>query len=196
MIDPELKRAIKNEIMQQMNVVLNCILKSSDTESQEIEQVYPGAPLLDKRPVIHPYGLVSRAPAGKLGVTARVGEHTGARIIIGVRDENRAGFDFINEGDVCLYDENGNKILLNASGIHIGSENAENPAVLGTEIKELLALIMTRLIAGDLFLSSSPGSPTAPNPAYTTALTEAKTRLLDTEETNILSKKTFLEKGN
>ena len=109
MIDPEMKQAIRNEIKQQMNVILNCVLRSSTNETQEIEQIYPGAPLLDKRPVMHPYGLVSRAPAGKIGVTARLGEHIGSRIIVGVRDVNRADMP-LEEGDTCLYDEQGNKI--------------------------------------------------------------------------------------
>lgn len=195
MIDPEMRQAIKQEIKQQMNVILNCVLRDSTTETQEIEQVYPGAPLLDKRPVMHPYGLVSRAPAGKIGVTARLGEHIGSRIILGVRDENRADMA-LNEGDTCLYDEHGNRIALNSTGTHIGSLEADNPAVLGDELLELLTFLMTRLIAGDLFLSTSPDSPTGPNPTYTAALTELKTRLIDTDATNILCKKIFLEKGN
>lgn len=195
MLTPEVRKAIRQEIRQYMSIILNCSLQASTNEDQEIEQCYPGGPLTEKRPVVHPYGFVSRAPAGTLGVTARVGEHPGARIILGCRDSNRADID-LDEGSVCLYDANGNQLTLDSVGVHLGSSEADNPVPLGNETKELLSAIVDAIITGDLVLTSSPGFPTSPNPTTVATFTELKSRLLDTAATNMLASKIFVEKGN
>lgn len=194
MLDPEMRRAIRHEIKQQMNVILNCVLQDSTTEDQVIDQVYPGAPPMQSRPIVHPYGLVSRAPAGTIGVTARVGEHMGARMILGCRDSARADME-LAEGDVRLYDAFGNSLCLDSVGLKLGSPEADNPVPLGNETKELLTAIVDAIIAGTLVLTSSPGFPTSPNPTVVATFTELKTRLLTTGATNILATKIFAEKG-
>lgn len=179
-----------------VNVILSCILQDGGLEDQEIEQAVPGAPRMDKRPVVHPYGYVSRAPAGTIGVSAQVGEHPGARIIIGARDKSRASMGFLKEGDVCIYNAKGEKIVLSQNKTQLGSENAANPVVLGTELKALLEQILDILIAGDHVLTTSPGNPTAPNPSKTTTLTNLKSTYLTNASTNIISQAVFAERGN
>ncbi len=195
MLTPEIKRLIRHEIKQQMNVILNCILQESTTEEQEIDQVYPGAALLDKRPVVHPYGLVSRAPKGTIGVTARVGEHIGSRIILGCRDSERANID-LDEGDVCLYDANGNQIELNAQGVHLGSSEADNPIPLGNETLALFSAICDTFITEPLGITTSPGSLITPNPTVVAKYTALKLQYITNTATNILAQKVFAEKGS
>lgn len=194
MLSPEIKKAIRQEIKQQMNVILNCVLQESTTEDQEIDQVYPGATLLEKRPVVHPYGLVSRAPKGTIGVTARVGEHIGSRLILGCRDTERADID-LNEGDVCLYDANGNQIELNAQGVHLGSSEADNPIPLGNETLALFSAICDTFITAALGISTAPGNPITPNPAVVAQFTALKLQYITNTATNILAQKVFAEKG-
>jgi hypothetical protein len=192
MLSPDIKREIRREIRTYINIIMNCNLGESTTEDQEIDQVFPNAPKMDKRPVVHPFGLVSRAPQGKLAVTAQVGEHPAARIILGVRDLNRKDI-VLDEGEVCLYNEFGQKIYLKKDKIELGA-NATNPAVLGNELKDLLSQLIGIMKAGTLVLSTSPGNPTAPNPPIVTQLTTLETNLLNTAATNILSQETFLER--
>ena len=194
MLDPEVKREIRREIRNAINIILNCQLGESTTEDQEIEQVYPGAAKLNKRPVVHPFGFVSRAPKGKLGVTAQVGDHPGARIIIGTRDAARADMSFLEEGEGCLYSVAGEKIVMRKDKTQLGSENAANPVVLGTEIADLLTQLIAILKAGTMCLSTAPGSPTAPNPPIVLQLTNLEATYLTSAATNILSQHVFAER--
>lgn len=193
MMDPEIRREIKREVRNAINLILNCDLGASTNEDQEIGQVFPGAPKLDKRPVVHPFGLVSRAPQGKLGVTAQVGEHPGARIIIGVRDSARAEIA-LEEGEACLYNAFGEKIFLLNGKIAIGSIDADEPNVLGNVLVELLTEILNIIKAGNIGLTTSPGNPTAPNPAITPQVDALISEYLTTAATNIVSGKSFTER--
>jgi len=194
MLDAEIRREIRREIKNHLNIILNCQLGESTTEDQEIEQVFPGAPKLNKRPIVHPYGFVSRAPKGKLGVSAQVGEHIGARIILGVRDDARADMSFLEDGEACLYSENGEKIVLRNDRTQLGSENADNPVVLGNEIKDLLSQLIAILKAGTICLTTTPGNPTAPNPTVVVQLTNLEATYLTSAATNILSQHVFAER--
>ena len=192
-LTPEMMLAVRREVRNHLNIILNCTLGASTNEDQEIVEPVPGGPRMPKRPVVHPYGFVSRAPEGKIGVTGRVGEHPGAQVILGVRDSGRAAIA-LDEGEAALYNEFGQIIRLKKDLIELG-DGAADPAVLGTELKELLVIIVDMLIGGLHTLTTSPGNPTAPNPAKALELTNAKLKYLTTAATNILSQETFLQRG-
>jgi phage gp45-like len=209
MMTPEVLREIRREVRNQLSVILNAKLGESTTEDQEIIEPVPGGPTMAKRPVVHPYGLVSRAPQGKLGVTGRVGEHPGARVILGVRDVNRADIE-LEEGELCLYDETGNKIFLkkekvtidaekdvlikSKNTIKLGDDSSDEPAVLGKVLLELLGKIIDEFVTCQFGLTTSPGNLTAPNPALVAKANLWKTQYISTTSTDILSQETFVRR--
>jgi hypothetical protein len=114
-------------------------------------------------------------------------------VILGVRDSGRTALN-LEVGEAALYNEFGQIILLKEDLIELG-DGAADPAVLGTELKELLVIILDMLIAGQHTLTTSPGNPTSPNPAKALELTNAKLKYITTATTNILSQETFLRRG-
>jgi phage gp45-like len=90
MIDAEITRFIRDEIKRQMDVILaGSTGDNSKIVNEDIENMYPGMPTILQRPVMHPYGFVSRAPAKTLQVVGKQGEHLGNRVVLGHRDGAR-----------------------------------------------------------------------------------------------------------
>lgn len=103
-------------------------------------------------------------------------------------DSDVIALDSGDENNVVIYN-NSTKLAITPDGsVKFGSDgsSSDNPIVLGTEIKEKLEAILDILIAGDLCLTTSPGNPTAPNPARAAEFTTIKAQL-----TEILSEKHF-----
>lgn len=187
MIDSEVRRFIKKEIAQQVNIILSGQAGTSDSFTETIENMFPGMPSLNARPVMHPYGMVSRAPRGTISVTARQGEHAGNRLTLGHRDGKRPSLE---EGEVQFYNQFGQAIYLANGKINIGTATAANPAVLGTELKamlqELITLISTHTHIGNL------GAPTSP-PQESSQFVDIQANNVDNDL--ILSQLIFLLKG-
>jgi hypothetical protein len=195
-LDPEILRAIRREIRTHMFLIGHAVNRAGGEtpEDQALAQNYPGGPEMTPRPVAHPYGFCSVAPAATLAVTARIGEHPGATLTLAHRDARRATMP-LAEGDATLYDAAGQAVgCVDGNRTVLGSLTADNPVVLGTELKELLTEIVDAIIQGDLVLITSPGNPSAPNPPVLAKFQEIKSRLIDTEATNILSNHVYSEK--
>lgn len=157
MLSSEVRRFLHQEIKKQLNVILSGAAGNNTISTETIDDLFPGMPGILDRPVMHPYGLVSRAPMGTISVTGRQGDHPGNRIVLGHRDVNRPQ---VQEGEVQLYNEFGQAIYLENGQIRIGTKAAANPAVLGNELKtllvDLIGLIKTHTHTGNL------GAPTGP----------------------------------
>ena len=112
------------------------------------------------------------------------------------------------DAHVIYYDNN--KIVITADGkILLGKKGStqEEPVVLGTVLQEYLGNVHTKiaelidvLVAGDFLLVTSPGNPTAPNPAKIATLNTIKSDLAALADSPIadglvLSDVTFTEKG-
>ena len=190
MLDPITVKDIRHEVHKYLNIILHATSGTSTTEDQSLTNIVPGAVEIKAIPVMHPYGYCSRAPKEKLAVTARVGEHPGARLILGFRDSARADLA-IKDGEVCLFNEYGQKIILENGKVLLGDETSDEPVVLGKVIIEMLGKIIDLMVAGQLGLTTSPGNPTAPNPLVTPQLQAIKTQYLTTASTNIVSQETF-----
>ena len=192
MLDPFIRREIRDEVRRVLDVLLVAKAGTTAAQTETIDQLYPQMPKIEDRPVVHPYGLVSRAPVGTKSVIGRVGEHTTSRIILGHMDAERENIS-LNEGEVVLYNEYGQQIQLQQSKIVLGA-SAEEAAVLGNTLVEMLGKVLDILIAGNFLIVTGPGSPTAPNPAEVAKLSTYKSQYLSTASTNILSQETFLER--
>lgn len=143
MMDSSALKFIREEIQRQINVILSGSSGANDQFSEDISEMFPGMPTITKRPVMHPYGLASRAPSGTLQVVARQGEHFGNRLILGHRDANRPS---MSQGETVLYNQYGQQIYLENGKIHIGKKTSSNPTVLGNELKDLLTLILNHIM--------------------------------------------------
>ena len=208
-MDAETRREVQEEVRRQVNIILfgSTAVTSEDAASEDIDSLFPGMPTILQRPVMHPYGFVSRAVKKTISVVARVGDHIGNRMVIGHRDAGRP--TDLDEGESSVYAQGGPRVNVRNSRIELGSTGASEPVVLGqvllsalTEFNsELKALVMTlsQTAAG---LSTAPGNPIAPNPAFTEALEQlseqidqAKSTYISEASSNIVSQRVFTERG-
>ena len=162
--DPDLKRYIRSEISRQMNIILSGVTGASKPDQflENIEQIYPGADTILDRPVMHPFGFVSRAQAGTIQVVARQGEHPSNRIILGHRDAARP-ID-LDDGTAKLYSIAGFQIYAGTDGIYVGKDSATEPLVLGTAANQFFSALLDLLIA---HVHPSPGSPSDKSADFT-----------------------------
>lgn len=187
MIDGEMVRFIREEIKKQVNIIISGLSGNNDQFSEDLTP-YPGAPPMPLRPVMHPYGLVSRAPSETLQVVARAGDHPANRMVLGHRDSKRPT---INQGEVQLYNQFGQAIYLEKGKIHIGTAATSDPSPLGNEIK---AFIIAQIgwEKTHTHISSAPGAPTSA-PVEAPALVEIQANNIDNGK--ILSKVVFIDPG-
>lgn len=154
MIDSEIRRFIKEEIRQEMNVILSGLSSDNDSFNEVISQLFVGMPETEPRPVMQPFGLSSRAPKGTLQVVGRMGEHKGNRVVLGHRDK---GKPTTNEyGETVLYDAYGGKIQLKQSGMEFTSQ--------GVDLLDQLVKLITTIINARVNTIFGP-QPLIPNPA-------------------------------
>lgn len=145
MIDPEVRKFLKDEIRRHLNIVLSGVSGANTEEHETIGNLFPGMPDIEKRPVSHPYGYASRAKNGTIQVNARMGDHVGNRIVISHRDANRP--KDLAEGESVIYSSGGLKVYLRNGKIQIGSETSSDPVVLYNELKTLMESILTHVMA-------------------------------------------------
>lgn len=152
---PEMRREIRKEVAKQVYVILAGMVGTNTNQTEDILSTYPGAPPIPSRPVMHPYGIVSRAPTGTIQVVSRVGEHPGAKMVMGHRDANRPN---VNQGETQLYNQFGQAIYLKNGEVCIGIAEANDPVLLGNEnvafFKNFMTLFMNHTHIGNL------GAPT------------------------------------
>lgn len=148
---------IRRLVMQMANVILSGQTAATNIENEvgteSIDNLYPGHPTIEKRPVAHPYGYVSRAPKGTGQVVGRQGEHPANRIVLLHRDQNRPA---IGDGDVWLYDNHGNQLQLKsgkivaklAAGMELGEgatkgvARMQDPVTVNVTPADIVALAM------------------------------------------------------
>lgn len=128
-----------------MNIVVNGQALASKKDTEGIANLFPGHDPIPDRPKVSPYGFHSMAPDDTLSVSARVGDHTGNRYVIGHRDSNRPD---VATGEAVLYNgfgqqvrmQNGDIVLVrNAGKIHLGSAGSANPVNLGDLVQSVLS---------------------------------------------------------
>ena len=156
-MDADLARYIDKEISRKLNIVLYGAAKDATKSQSSIAEMFPGYPTIVDRPVAHPYGLVSRAPDGTTVVNTRLGEHFGNRIIIAHMDKNRPDLE---PGECVLYNQFGRQLRLEQNAIRMGSKDADNPHVLGSELREIISSLLSSL-ASLTVVCASPGSPSS-----------------------------------
>lgn len=158
-MDAETRQFIKEEIARSMNVLLSGESGKTTESVGSIENLYPGMPPLQSRPIMMPYGFASRAPAKTLQVTGRLGSHVGARYILGHWDKERP--TDLEDGESSLYCVGGYRVYAKKDRICLGKANGTyETAVLGETLVTLLTAILNAIAlhvhTGNL------GAPTTP----------------------------------
>jgi hypothetical protein len=156
MIDPEIKSFIQREIQRSLMLILSGQAGVNTVTTETIESPgYPGSNSLEERPVMHPFGFVSRAPQGIISVIGRQGSDPGNYLVMGHRDPGRPE---VEEGAAAMYaSEKGPMMMTGAKGVFVGKGGtADKPLLLGTEGGAFLGQLLDLIIA---HVHPSPGAP-------------------------------------
>lgn len=154
MVDSETLRFIRQEIEKQLSIILCAETGQNTSQIETIQNLFPGMPGVTDRPVMHPYGYVSRAPQGIINVVARMGSHPGNRIVLGHRDKDRPSD--IEEGESAIYSFGGYTVRMLNDRAVIGKEGETETLVVGETLKELLSALLDA-IAGHSHPSPGAG---------------------------------------
>lgn len=150
-------RFIREEIRKQMNIILNAETGVTDSQTETIQKLFPGMPNIDTRPVVHPYGLVSRAVQGVISVVARVGDHFGNRMVIGHRDNARPSD--VDEGETIIYSVGDYRVKVSKTQILVGKGTDYEPVMVGETTRQflisLVQLIVEHTHLGNLGIETS-----------------------------------------
>jgi hypothetical protein len=194
-MEGEALRFIREEIKRQLNIVLNGVAGSNTSQTETIDNLFPGMNSIDSKPVMHPYGFVSRATAGTTSVAARIGDHFGARMVLGHRDAERPE---IENGETMLYNSTGEQIyvkhgdiIFTGPKVHIGSSQATEPFVLGLVFQKFAHDILT-LIEQHVHVTRAPGAVTSEPTNFADFLALKQDPI---DNARVLSDKIFGEKG-
>ena len=144
MIDAELKRYIDLSIRQQLQIITSGAAGASTPTTEDINSLMPGMPTLTNRPIMHPYGFVSRAKKGTISVTAQQGDHPGNKLTLGHRDGNAPSVD---EGESAQYSFGGYRVVCKNGEIFVGKGEDLEHMVVGETLKTFLLMLLDLLIA-------------------------------------------------
>lgn len=177
MFDAEEIRFIREEIKKQIRVVAFGSAGTNTQDVEDVQQLYPGMPNIEKVPVSAPYGYASRAPQDTIEVTARVGEHPGNRVVLGHRAPDRP--TGLAVGEMTIYSKAGYAIRVRNDKIEVGKGGEFEPVVVGETLKELLIAVLDA-IASHTHIGNS-GFDTSP-PKNAADFTGAKADFLDNDK--------------
>lgn len=142
MIDADLRRFIQKEIAKQMNVILSGAAGENTLITENIENLYPGMPTIEQRPIMHPYGMVSRAPRGTIQVTAKQGEHLGNRVVLGHRASDKPD---VSVGEAVVYSFGKYRLFVHNGSVTVAKNGTEETLVVGETLAQALTQLITLL---------------------------------------------------
>lgn len=158
MTDGEVIRFIRMEITKQLNVILSGKTASATEQSEDIEEMFPGMPTVTQRPVMHPYGFVSKAKTGTLSVVARQGEHIGNRMVLGHRDKDRP--TDLEEGETAIYSLGKYTVRSRNGKLELGKDGDYEEMVMGETLRQFLILLIQHIML-HTHQSNVPSAPTS-----------------------------------
>ncbi len=169
-MDSEQVRFIREEVKKQLNIILNANTGTTTTQTEDIDNMFGITPSILGRPIMHPFGFVSRAVQGTVSIIARVGADFHNRITLGHKDINRPSD--LEEGETCAYSSSGYRIVFKQGMILIGKGDDLEPLVVGTTLNDFLTQFIKLVIA---HTHASPGAPPTNVPDFQ----ELETNFLD-----------------
>ena len=159
MIDSTIVSFVREEVRRQVQILMSGTSGENTHETESIEQMVPGMPTIAKRPIMHPYGFVSRAARGTVQVVGRMGDHASNRFVMGHRDKDRP-VD-LKEGEGAIYSVGKYQVRVLTDRIQIGKEGVFETLVLGDKLTSLLGDLITEL-GNHTHTCSVPGGLSTP----------------------------------
>lgn len=159
MIDSSLVSFVREEVKRQVQILMSGTSGENTHETESIEQMVPGMPTISKRPIMHPYGFVSRAPRGTVQVVGRMGDHATNRFVMAHRDKDRPSD--IEEGESVQYSVGKYQVRVMKDRIQIGKDGEYESIVLGDKLTSLLGDLITEL-GNHTHTCSVPGGLSTP----------------------------------
>lgn len=156
-LTPEQRRFIQEEVKRQLNIIQHGAAAGNTSQTEDIGAAYPGMPTITKRPVMHPYGFVSRAVTGVISVVGQIGADIQNRFTMGHRDAKRPAD--VQEGETYLYSSTGYQFRIKAGKIEAGKGGHFEPMVLGDKLTALLQALITLII--EHYHMGNLGAPTS-----------------------------------
>ena len=192
MNEMEIRKLIRTEIRNSMDIILSGFSGNATTQTEDIQNMYPGMTGIVGRPTAHPYGFCSVAPDGTAQVVAKQGEHIGNRLVISHRDANRPSD--ITSGESVLYNEFGQAVYMRDGQVQVGTKNSNSPMVLGDVLLNFITDLLNAFQnAPDVGIT--PFGPAFLEPQIRTAMTQMMEKYVTNVSTNVVSKLTFTERG-
>lgn len=179
MNEAELKRWVRDEIQRQLIVIQNASAGGSDGQKETIDNLYPGSPSIPDRPIMHPFGFVSRATKKVISVVGKIGADPSNRMVLGHRDSKRPAD--LEEGESAIYSEAGYQLRAMLDGIRVVKGSNKHPLLLGDLVITFLGALTDLVIA---HTHGPPGTPPTNAPDFVQLKTEnlANKTLLSTKE--------------
>ncbi len=179
MNESELKKWVRDEIQRQLVVIQNASAGGSDGQKETIDNLYPGSPSIPERPLMHPFGFVSRATKKVISIVARIGQDPSNRMVLGHRDSNRPAN--LEEGESAIYSSAGYQIRAMIDGIRLVKGDTRHALLLGDDVITVLASLLDLIIA---HTHGPPGTPPSNAVDFTNLKVEnlASTTLLSTKD--------------
>lgn len=152
-------------------VILPGVSGENTQDSETISQMYPGMKDQPARPVMHPYGFVSRAPSGTIQVTGRNGDHPSNRMVLGHRDKDRPAD--LASGESATYSVGKYQVRTRNAVLEIGKDGVFEPMVMGDTLRDFLIAFID-LYLQHVHVTTAPGYytsiPDGPNVLQTEEL--------------------------
>jgi hypothetical protein len=151
---PQELALIREEIRKQLFIILGGRSGANTVEAEDITEYLPGAPTMEKRPVMHPYGFASRAPEDTVQVTARYGDQASNRIVLGHRAADRP--EGLEQGESAVYSSSGYGLSSRADRVEGGQLDDPETLVAGETLLSMLSQLLDLLVQ---HVHGPPGSP-------------------------------------
>lgn len=180
MSDPALRRMVQVEVMKALQIITSGSAGNNTTTTEDINSLFAGMPSIPARPIMHPYGFISRATKGTISVTAQQGNHPGNKMTLGHRDAKAPD---VGVGESAVYSDAGYVMKVENGEIKIGKGGDFETVVVGDTLKTLLITIIDAIVAHNHLGNLS--APTGP-PINAADFTAAKADFVDNDK--ILSK--------
>lgn len=135
-MDAEMMRFVREEIKKQVHIIFTGTAQSAATHTETINDYLPGAPSVTDRPIMHPFGYMSKAPDGTLSVVARQGDHPANMVVLGHRDKGKP--TDIDAGESVVYSLGGFKIKFFNDKVQVAKGSDYETIVCGETLIEFL----------------------------------------------------------
>lgn len=194
MTESDIIALIKRVVKQELAPIMMASVVSNESNNRSTLNRFASDANIPNARNIQPYGLSSRAPAGKSCLIIPVDGQPTHLNMVGHFDETRPGCE---DGETVLYGADGQLIIFKNGGtIHQGSPSADEPVVLGNVLLMLLTKMFNEnwlqppQIAYDAF-----GLQVFLDPQIRTKMEAQKETYVDTADTNIVGQKNFVERS-